>query len=129
MNSSKLRGSLERVSVSCNSASGVAASRMPSAQQSFTAPGLQAAPLLLPFVPFAPLALPFGFGFNEPKRASIVPTMHSLDRKSTRLNSSHQKISYAVFCLKKKKMKLEGAERATESEPQGAVAGGTYGRS
>src|SRR5574340_148071 len=27
------------------------------------------------------------------------------DRKSTRLNSSHQKISYAVFCLKKKKKK------------------------
>src|SRR5690606_41835083 len=27
-----------------------------------------------------------------------------LDRKSTRLNSSHVKISYAVFCLKKKKM-------------------------
>src|SRR5574340_898589 len=27
-----------------------------------------------------------------------------LDRKSTRLNSSHQKISYAVFCLKKKKI-------------------------
>src|SRR5207244_10544248 len=29
----------------------------------------------------------------------------SLDRKSTRLNSSHQIISYAVFCLKKKKQK------------------------
>src|SRR5574341_2238390 len=28
------------------------------------------------------------------------------DRKSTRLNSSHQLISYAVFCLKKKKKKL-----------------------
>src|SRR5438552_12994698 len=28
------------------------------------------------------------------------------DRKSTRLNSSHQIISYAVFCLKKKKKKL-----------------------
>src|SRR5690606_40963239 len=28
---------------------------------------------------------------------------HGLDRKSTRLNSSHVKISYAVFCLKKKK--------------------------
>src|SRR5436309_8141377 len=27
------------------------------------------------------------------------------DRKSTRLNSSHVKISYAVFCLKKKKLK------------------------
>src|SRR5258708_31417660 len=28
---------------------------------------------------------------------------HQVDRKSTRLNSSHQIISYAVFCLKKKK--------------------------
>src|SRR5258708_21469555 len=31
----------------------------------------------------------------------------SLDRKSTRLNSSHQIISYAVFCLKKKKKKMD----------------------
>src|SRR5947208_6806474 len=30
-----------------------------------------------------------------------------LDRKSTRLNSSHQIISYAVFCLKKKKIELD----------------------
>src|SRR5216683_3949181 len=29
----------------------------------------------------------------------------ALDRKSTRLNSSHDQISYAVFCLKKKKKK------------------------
>src|SRR5436309_11971318 len=29
-----------------------------------------------------------------------------LDRKSTRLNSSHVKISYAVFCLKKKKVEI-----------------------
>src|SRR2546430_13369264 len=29
---------------------------------------------------------------------------HRLDRKSTRLNSSHSQISYAVFCLKKKKI-------------------------
>src|SRR5436305_14954176 len=28
---------------------------------------------------------------------------HAIDRKSTRLNSSHVRISYAVFCLKKKK--------------------------
>src|SRR2546430_13553611 len=28
---------------------------------------------------------------------------HQIDRKSTRLNSSHSQISYAVFCLKKKK--------------------------
>src|SRR5688572_31200110 len=30
---------------------------------------------------------------------------HTRDRKSTRLNSSHSQISYAVFCLKKKKKK------------------------
>src|SRR3989475_7122350 len=29
--------------------------------------------------------------------------VHGADRKSTRLNSSHSQISYAVFCLKKKK--------------------------
>src|SRR5688572_30934001 len=32
-------------------------------------------------------------------------TVERLDRKSTRLNSSHSQISYAVFCLKKKKKK------------------------
>src|SRR5437899_9686787 len=35
---------------------------------------------------------------------SAAPTTHP-DRKSTRLNSSHLGISYAVFCLKKKKKK------------------------
>src|SRR2546430_5322020 len=33
------------------------------------------------------------------------------DRKSTRLNSSHSQISYAVFCLKKKKFKLTVSRR------------------
>src|SRR5476649_3019153 len=33
------------------------------------------------------------------------PVCHAVDRKSTRLNSSHTVISYAVFCLKKKKTK------------------------
>src|SRR5207244_12369478 len=33
--------------------------------------------------------------------------VRALDRKSTRLNSSHQIISYAVFCLKKKKVDLQ----------------------
>src|SRR5256886_2873349 len=37
-------------------------------------------------------------------RCSITsPPFTSRDRKSTRLNSSHSQISYAVFCLKKKK--------------------------
>src|SRR5688572_31678425 len=34
-----------------------------------------------------------------------LPISRGLDRKSTRLNSSHSQISYAVFCLKKKKKK------------------------
>src|SRR5436309_9597448 len=36
-----------------------------------------------------------------------VSTKPSEDRKSTRLNSSHVKISYAVFCLKKKKNEIQ----------------------
>src|SRR5437762_10445926 len=45
-----------------------------------------------------------------PTMATISPwattkSRRSIDRKSTRLNSSHRCISYAVFCLKKKKNK------------------------
>src|SRR5688572_33106284 len=49
----------------------------------------------------------------ERNREALAPERHEfpsrenltvhLDRKSTRLNSSHSQISYAVFCLKKKK--------------------------
>src|SRR5437667_11660665 len=46
----------------------------------------------------ARLACPVG-------RAGALRTSSSQDRKSTRLNSSHITISYAVFCLKKKKKK------------------------
>src|SRR3989442_9104182 len=35
------------------------------------------------------------------------------DRKSTRLNSSHVRISYAVFCLKKKKIKTGSLQNST----------------
>src|SRR3712207_8558133 len=34
----------------------------------------------------------------------VLGAMPEVDRKSTRLNSSHANISYAVFCLKKKKL-------------------------
>src|SRR3712207_8879219 len=37
----------------------------------------------------------------------------AIDRKSTRLNSSHANISYAVFCLKKKKKRQEAVQRDT----------------
>src|SRR5205807_10512664 len=42
---------------------------------------------------------------NSPAWARAIPTRNAVggDRKSTRLNSSHLVISYAVFCLKKKK--------------------------
>src|SRR3712207_6986358 len=39
-----------------------------------------------------------------PSSASWSRRRSSTDRKSTRLNSSHANISYAVFCLKKKKL-------------------------
>src|SRR5258707_10969263 len=43
------------------------------------------------------------------------------DRKSTRLNSSHANISYAVFCLKKKQPIVEEAMRLTQLGIPGAL--------
>src|SRR5258708_23167746 len=40
-----------------------------------------------------------------------IEQMKMTDRKSTRLNSSHQIISYAVFCLKKKKKEQKQTQR------------------
>src|SRR2546429_4251425 len=51
-------------------------------------------------------ALPISTGACAPSRSTPrrwPTTASSSDRKSTRLNSSHGYISYAVFCLKKKK--------------------------
>src|SRR5947208_13125028 len=49
------------------------------------------------------------FDFKSKEQQEVVletlETKDRVDRKSTRLNSSHQIISYAVFCLKKKKSK------------------------
>src|SRR5690606_42060578 len=44
-------------------------------------------------------------GSARPRRSAPRRPAAASDRKSTRLNSSHVKISYAVFCLKKKKNK------------------------
>src|SRR2546427_8552861 len=44
-------------------------------------------------------------GEERAARGAPVELIRRLDRKSTRLNSSHSQISYAVFCLKKKKKK------------------------
>src|ERR1039457_3902209 len=54
------------------------------------------------------------------------------DRKSTRLNSSHLVISYAVFCLKKKKnnnRKTPGVTYTGETDPQTRGARATCARS
>src|SRR5256885_9853712 len=41
---------------------------------------------------------------TDPEHAGADHAQHHVDRKSTRLNSSHLVISYAVFCLKKKQL-------------------------
>src|SRR5690606_40802319 len=52
----------------------------------------------------------------EPGLAEVIREARgrNLDRKSTRLNSSHVKISYAVFCLKKKKKKKTTISKQTK---------------
>src|SRR5438874_7382580 len=49
-------------------------------------------------------------------RAEDVRESEQQDRKSTRLNSSHVEISYAVFCLKKKKKKNQKKDRPTPNK-------------
>src|SRR5207245_10448831 len=51
----------------------------------------------------------------ESSRTSDVHGVTRRDRKSTRLNSSHGSISYAVFCLKKKKKKNKNMHRITNN--------------
>src|SRR5699024_11559327 len=48
-------------------------------------------------------------------------TRYQIDRKSTRLNSSHVSISYAVFCLKKKTHDA-GASRTSSQKSSGSQA-------
>src|SRR5438045_5189610 len=49
------------------------------------------------------------YGVSQPQYGETSARRHR-DRKSTRLNSSHLGISYAVFCLKKKKRKKQQSE-------------------
>src|SRR5256884_1201049 len=60
-----------------------------------------------------------GKGFIQKKRRVAEPVSgipKQIDRKSTRLNSSHGYISYAVFCLKKKNSNI--VRRARRAEPR-----------
>src|SRR5439155_7771528 len=66
-------------------------------------------------------------------RSGFAGTRSTIDRKSTRLNSSHVAISYAVFCLKKKKKEqgaLVGAtqvDRRAEAQLTGLDSAGPQG--
>src|SRR5207248_10421933 len=73
--------------------------------------------------PPVPMAMAADSGFRKVRRgamrlwfsstcsmASGIPWPR-IDRKSTRLNSSHRTISYAVFCLKKKKLLCTASRR------------------
>src|SRR5689334_25215798 len=51
-----------------------------------------------------------GLGIRVEERGAVFAAGVEEDRKSTRLNSSHSSISYAVFCLKKKKNKTTQTE-------------------
>src|SRR5690242_21015948 len=50
------------------------------------------------------------------ERRLVDDDTDGLDRKSTRLNSSHMSISYAVFCLKKKKKKKKKNNRNRQNQ-------------
>src|SRR5205085_6576691 len=63
----------------------------------------------------------------EPRHGGVPPHRHlrrrgclldGQDRKSTRLNSSHSQISYAVFCLKKKKKQSSSGDRTAAHRPR-----------
>src|SRR2546430_6905969 len=60
--------------------------------------------LSLPAAAIIPIYRSDGSGTNFLFSDYLSKSSPKLDRKSTRLNSSHSQISYAVFCLKKKKL-------------------------
>src|SRR5258708_31690127 len=80
--------SFGRIRIRVSDAADVVHRRRPGAARSSTVPCSH------------PLLPPAQGGLGGQVRLALRET---LDRKSTRLNSSHQIISYAVFCLKKKK--------------------------
>src|SRR5690625_160042 len=59
--------------------------------------------LASPYLKSLPLQK-YGLEWITPPYAAVHPLDNEADRKSTRLNSSHVAISYAVFCLQKKIM-------------------------
>src|SRR3989442_11044827 len=59
-----------------------------------------------------------GISGNHPEVHIMVVLVGERDRKSTRLNSSHVRISYAVFCLKKKNHQRSRADGGYPAKPK-----------
>src|SRR5256886_10946153 len=59
-------------------------------------------------------------GDRMPTEKELAARLGTRDRKSTRLNSSHSQISYAVFCLKKKKIYIARSRRDVQTRFQGS---------
>src|SRR2546429_1764074 len=55
------------------------------------------------------------------ERSFIMGLLERVDRKSTRLNSSHGYISYAVFCLKKNNVESRDRERTSNPPARGTL--------
>src|SRR6266567_5725165 len=69
------------------------------------------------FVPVLMLACLPSLALAAERPDWAYPPAQAEDRKSTRLNSSHSQISYAVFCLKKKKKKIHYLSTQNKNNP------------
>src|SRR5437764_9543267 len=90
-------------------------------------PGSTLFPYTTLFRSWWPTASPAG---NSARASDAETSATAGDRKSTRLNSSHRCISYAVFCLKKKndrKKRLSALVLRHVAPPPGAKAGSSVG--
>src|SRR5690349_22646726 len=63
-------------------------------------------------------------GSRPGRSCSLLRRPPGIDRKSTRLNSSHVEISYAVFCLKKKRLNCANVRGRYDGLQGGGVGGG-----
>src|SRR5438034_5199330 len=80
-------------------------------------PELQVPSATRPALRHRPLRELHDAGGPHAERAGVRYAGGARDRKSTRLNSSHTVISYAVFCLKKKKKKYEMYSDRSQASP------------
>src|SRR2546426_5352299 len=93
---------------------------MPSPTGNHPGPLAQGPKIATGIAPFAMSIRPTGIAYFHPRTryTFVAPRLREpcsrRDRKSTRLNSSHLVISYAVFCLKKKKNNLTNSVHTTQ---------------